>query len=515
MILKVKPLSIEAGQKRIIILNKEDAKELGVHLLDRVEITYHHKTSPAIFDISNTISRGEVGVYQEVQEYFRISEGDMLQITPGPEPDSIKNIKKRFQGRLLNPEEITSIIKDVVEHRLSEVELTAFISSLSFQAPSTEEIVALSKAMCFTGETFKLNKKIIADKHSLGGVPGDKTTLLVVPIIAAAGLTIPKTSSRAITSPAGTADRVECLCPVNLSIKEIKRVIAKTNACLAWGGAVNLAPADDLFIQIERPLGTDPLLLPSIMSKKKAAGVTHLVIDIPTGRGTKIKTIGAAQAMAGEFIKLGNLLGIKVECGLTFGEQPVGYALGPALEAREALQAFITKRGPTDLIEKSTQLAGILMEMTGIKNGKKNALEILQSGKAEQKLREIIAAQGGNKTIQPKDIPIGKYKAAVRSNFSGTVMWISNQHLVSICQAAGTPNDKGAGILLKKKIKDTVKKGEVLFEIYAEKNHKLEAAITLAKGVQSFGIAKGIEEMMFISKVAEINNSKKWVSVER
>ena len=285
----------------------------------------------------------------------------------------------------------------------------------------------------------------ILDKHSVGGIPGDKTSMLVVPIVAAAGFTIPKTSSRAITSPAGTADRVETLCPVNLSIDEIKDVVAKTNGCLVWGGALELAPADDLFIQVEYPLGIDPMLLPSILSKKKAIGATHVAIDIPTGMGAKIKTRTEAYTLASDFVDLGKRLGLNIQCALTFGDQPLGCGIGPALEAREALTTLMGG-GPPDLRDKAVSLAGMLFEMVGVENGRAKAEEMLDSGKAEAKMREIIAAQGGNPTVKPDDLPVGTEMAEVRSEHAGKVIWLSTEDIVRIAREAGAPKEKGAGI---------------------------------------------------------------------
>ena len=141
-------------------------------------------------------------------------------------------------GNVYARQDIVAIVKDVVERHLSTVEIAAFLTALSIHGLSTGETEALSRAMISTGKTIDFGTGPILDKHSVGGIPGDKTSMLVVPIVAAAGFTIPKTSSRAITSPAGTADRVETLCPVNLSIKEIKEVVKKTNGCLVWGGSL-------------------------------------------------------------------------------------------------------------------------------------------------------------------------------------------------------------------------------------------------------------------------------------
>jgi thymidine phosphorylase/intein/homing endonuclease len=348
--------------------------------------------------------------------------------------------------------------------------------------------------------------------NSIGGIPGDKTSLILVPIIASLGLTIPKTSSRAITSAGGTADKAECLMPVDLDLDEMKRVVEKTNGCIVWGGNLHLAPADDIFIRIEYPLSIDPLLLPSIMSKKKAVGSTHLVVDIPTGRGTKVKTIGEANFLARDFIQLGKKLGIKVNCAITYGEQPIGYNIGPSLEAREALEVVSGKK-IYDLIDKVTNIAGILLEMVGKKNGKDLALNVLNSGKAKRKLMEIISEQGGNDKIKPEDIPIGNKTYDIISPKNGYVLWINNFDLVEVARAAGAPKDKGAGIRLYKKLNDNVRKGEKILTIFSEKGEKLERAIKLFEDLNAIGIGEKIE--MLIHKVEEIRETKKSFILER
>ncbi|MBN2330745.1 MAG: hypothetical protein JXC85_02920 [Candidatus Aenigmarchaeota archaeon] len=349
--------------------------------------------------------------------------------------------------------------------------------------------------------------------NSIGGVPGDETSMVLVPIIAAAGLTIPKTSSRAITSPAGTADRFECLAPVELELDEIKKVVHKTNGCLVWGGSVDLAPADDLFIKIEYPLSIDPLLLPSVMSKKKAVGAKYLVIDIPTGEEAKVKTTKEAESLAERFIELGKMLKINTVGASTFGEQPIGFAIGPALEAREALCTLMNGKGPGDLVDKVTHLAGILLDFKLGRGGNKEAMRLLRSGKAYKKLKEIIAAQGGDPGIKPDDLPIGSKNVDVKSTVNGTVGWINNSALVEIARASGTPKDKGAGILLHKKMGDRVKKGDILFEVYADKGYKLERAMRLTKDLKILGIGERFQ--MLIEKIPKKVEHPKYFILER
>ncbi|WP_455278414.1 thymidine phosphorylase [[Eubacterium] cellulosolvens] len=358
MRLRARLLDIQAGGRSIVLLDDETAKFLGVHSSDRVKIKCENKSLVAIVNTTSDFPRDYIGLFAEISAKLKIKNGEVLEVQPAERPEGINYVKAKINGERLRENEVRMIVNDVVERHLSDIEIASFVTALHIHGISIDETEALTTAMVETGSTLNFDKKPILDKHSIGGIPGDKTTILVVPIVASAGYVIPKTSSRAITSPAGTADRVEALCPVNLAVEEIREVVNKTNGCMVWGGAVELAPADDIFIQVEYPLSIDPLLLPSIMSKKKAIGATNLVLDIPTGRGAKIKTIGKAQALAYDFIDLGKRLGINVQCAVTFGEQPLGYAIGPALEAREAISAIMGK-GPADLLEKAKNIAGI------------------------------------------------------------------------------------------------------------------------------------------------------------
>ncbi len=514
MQLKARFLDIRAGGRNIAILDDDTASSLGIHSSDRVKITSKNRSLIAIVNTASEFPLSSVGLYEEASSRLRIEEGDPVEVNPVAVPESLHYVQAKIRGERLRKNEIDTIVKDTVAHHLSDVELAAFVTALDIHGLSMDEIEGLSKAMVKTGSTLKLGKKPVLDKHSIGGVPGDKTTILIVPIIAAAGFTIPKTSSRAVTSAAGTADRVENLCPVNLSIEEIKDVVKKTNGCMVWGGALELAPADDIFIQIEYPLAIDPLLLPSIISKKKAIGATHLIIDIPTGRGAKIKTISEAQALANDFIDLGKRLGIMVQCAVTFGEQPVGHAIGPALEAREALSA-IMGNCPLDLKEKATSLAGMLLEMVGVKNGKQKAENLLKSQKAEIKMREIIAAQGGNPKITPEDIKIGPKKTQITADVDGGVLWINNGDIARVAREAGAPKEKAAGVLLKAKVGENVKKDDVLFEIYAERSTRLETALKLAEALKPIGLSRKPEERMIMERIPAQTEPKKLFVLER
>lgn len=444
--MKFKAKTFDVAEGRLeVILNHEDAKDLGLHPNDRVNLFAKHRGAAAIVNTTKTfVGKGEIGVNREVKKACKLKNGDAVSLTPAERPNSIGYIRKKMRGIALSESEYDTIIKDVIANNLSEIELTAFVSALYINKMSMGETVFLTKKMAENGEMLKLKREPIFDKHSIGGVPGNKITLLVVPIVAAAGLTIPKTSSRAITSACGTADIMEVLAPVTFNASEIEEIVNKTNGIIAWGGGVNLAPADDIFIRVEYPLGVDPLAVASVMAKKYAVGANFVVIDIPMGEGTKVTNMGEAKRLARDFVELGERIGISVECAITYGDKPVGRAVGPALEAQEALKA-LEAEGPSSLVEKSTDIAGIILEAGGAAKkgeGKQAALKILNSGKALAKMKEIIAAQGGDPQVTSENVPVGKYRKKVFSAKGGYVTHIVNTTIVQIARSAGAPKDK-------------------------------------------------------------------------
>jgi AMP phosphorylase len=250
------------------------------------------------------------------------------------------------------------------------------------------------------------------------------------------------------------------------------------------------------------------------MSKKKAVNAKYVVIDIPTGRESKVSTNEEFEILAGKFIDLGKKLGMKINCVSTLGEQPIGHAVGPLLEAREALQTIMNpQKGARDLLDKATTLAGVLLEFSGVKDGKREALRIVSSGKAYKKLREIIKAQGGNPDIKPKDLVPGTKAAEFKSVCSGNVLWISNKAVDMIARDAGAPKDKEAGILIRKKLGDKVKKGDVLFEIYANKSNKFSRALRVAEEIDIMKIGK--ERKMELEKLPARKEEEKYFILER
>jgi len=484
MKLVVKDMDIATGGPRIVTLNYQDAKLYDLHHNDRILITFGNKKTMAIVDIgesSKAVPPGKIGMFEEVLYDLQVRGGNIVAIALAEKPESVRYIKQKLDGKQLTCHEICVIVQDIIEGRLSDIELTYYVAANYAFGMSDKEIVALTEAMIATGRKLPKLAKIVVDKHCIGGVPGNRTSLGVVPILAAAGLTVPKTSSRSITSPAGTADSMEVLANVSFGRTKLISLLKKTHACMVWGGAVDLAPADDTIINVEHPLSIDAegQLLASIMAKKGSVGATHILIDIPVGPGTKVETMEHAQHLKKKFEELGHFLNMHVKIVVTNGREPIGNGIGPALEARDVM--WILKNHPNqplDLRRKIIQMAGMLLEMTGkAKPGQGNVVaeDLVHTGKAYEKMWEIIKAQGA-KIKQLDDIRFGRYTWDYCAPKSGRVREIQNASVAKIARVAGCPQDKGAGLYLYKHCGDAVQKGEKIFTLYAQTKEKREYA---------------------------------------
>lgn len=472
-----------------VYLNVKDAEDMGMHPLDRVTLVEpvdNHRVTAVLNTTNTLVQPGTVGVTEEVSELLVLSrDGVTVELHPAPRPKSVELIRKKMDGLVLEPEEIRTIIHDIAAGNLSDIELTAYAVGVYVHDLNLKEIVAMINAMVEGGEFIAFDKGPVLDIHSIGGVPGNKYAPLVVSIIAANGLIIPKTSSRAISSACGTADFMEVLCPVEHGADDIKRIAETAGGTMCWGGGVRLAPADDAIIRVEYPLSMDPhgQLIASVLAKKKAVGAQIVVIEIPTGAGAKVETDEKARRLARDFIAVGEAIGIQIRVAITFGAQPIGYAIGPAVEAREALAALEGTKRPGSLVEKACELAGLLLELAGRASkgdGYDLAKETLESGAAHKKFMQIIELQGGDPNIRSGDIRVGPHEVVVTAPQQGYVESIDNKALVKIARAAGAPRDKGAGILLHAKLGHRVEKGKPLYTIYAEHDHKLQEAARLA-----------------------------------
>jgi len=493
MELKTRVLDLRIDGEKAI-LSEEAARSMGVCHGNRIRVS-GKKTSATTFIAitSEIVGSDEVGLVLDFAEKIGVSEGDVVELSPTGRPDSAEYVRKKIYGEKLSRDEMHELVKDIAGHNLSNYELSALVTAVSIRDMSIDEVQWMTEAMVEFGESLEFSEYPVLDKHSIGGVPGNKITLLIVPIVASAGLLIPKTSSRAITGAAGTADIMEVFAPVKFSATDIYQMTKEVGGVIVWGGATHIAPADDEIIRAEYPLALDPvsILIASVLAKKKAIGADSVVIDIPVGDGTKISGRKEGSKLARDFIELGERLDMDVECAITYGGSPIGRAVGPALEAREALKALQGEEAPKSLIEKSCSLSGILFEMAGYtsrEEGADKARELLKSGKPLEKFREIIEVQGGDPEVKPGDIEVGSHREELTSPSEGYVTSVDNKAIVEIARALGAPGDKKAGLEICKKGGDEVCKGETLIRMYAEEKWKLNEGIKQAKKSFPLGI---------------------------
>ena len=484
--LRARNIGIDTYRENIVYMRADChiCKSEGFTALTRVVVHYDGRSIVATLNVvhSELLLHGDAGLSMEAMKRLEVKEGDCLSFSHLKHISSLGQVRAKMYHKELTEEAFNAIITDIVAGRYSNIELAAFISACSGNNLSLNEIIGLTKAMINTGQKIKWDNTMVFDKHCVGGLPGNRTTPIVVSIVAAAGLIIPKTSSRAITSPAGTADTMETMAPVNLGLAEIKQVVEKDNGCIVWGGAVKLSPADDILISVEKSLDVDSegQMIASVLSKKVAAGATHVVIDIPVGETAKVRSGKAAKMLKAYFEAVGKVIGLQVKVILTDGSQPVGKGIGPSLEAMDVLSVLRNeKNAPQDLKERAIVLAGTLLELSGTfaaGTGNEAAKEILETGKAGAKFLAICESQGGFR--EPR---FAKYSHDVLSEKEGVIKNIDNRGLARVAKLAGAPKLPSAGILFLSPLRKKVSKGEVLYTIYAEAKGELEYAINYMK----------------------------------
>ena len=427
---------------------------------------------------SELLSTDEAGLSESAWELLGAREGDRVSLSH-PEPlESLSHVRAKVYGKRLDDSAVDAVIRDVAARRYSDIHLSAFIAACAGDHLDASETIAITRAMVRTGESIAWSRGPIFDKHSVGGLPGNRTTPIVVAIAASAGLTIPKTSSRSITSPAGTADTMETLAPVDLDIPAMRRVVEREGGCVVWGGAMRLSPADDILIRVERPLDIDSegQMVASILSKKAAAGSTHVVIDLPVGATAKVRDPAAARSLSAMLARVGAAVGLAVHVVVTDGAQPVGRGIGPALEARDVLAVLDgSSDAPLDLRERSVQLAGALLEMAGkaaAGHGGVLAGAILEDGRAWRKFQAICDAQGGMR-IPPKSA----HTETITAARDGVVVGIDNRRLARVAKLAGAPVARAAGLDLHANVGSRVVREQPLFTVHAEAAGELAYAL--------------------------------------
>jgi thymidine phosphorylase len=481
--LRIKRMGIDTYQEPVIYMRQdcEVCRSEGFEAQSRVEIRRDGRPIVATLNVvtSDLLAPEEAGLSESAWRLLGAVAGDSISVRHPPPLESLGYVRAKVHGKRLDAASITAIVRDIAAGRYADVELAAFLTAgAGAGGLDLEESVALTRAMIDVGRRIDWGQRPIADKHSVGGIPGNRTSLIIVPIVAACGLIMPKTSSRAITSPAGTADTMETLAPVTLDIATMRKVVAKEGGCLVWGGAVLLSPADDVLIRVSRPLDLDGegQLVASILSKKAAAGSTHVVVDLPVGPTAKVRTAEEAYALSEHLTFVGRAVGLEVRVVITDGSQPVGRGLGPALEARDAVAVLRRDPGaPSFLRERALGLAGYVLELAGKSSpglGYGEARAVLDDGRAWRKFEAICEAQGGM-----REPPRSSHTAVVTSRRAGRVAEIDNRRLARIAKLSGAPQAPAAGIELHTSLGAQVERGHPVLTIHAETPGELAYAL--------------------------------------
>jgi len=485
-VLQMRRLGIDTYQELVVYMRSDNhiCKSEGFEAQSRVEVWRGDRHIIATLNVVHykMVALNEVGMSEAAWRALGGEDGEEVHVMHPAPNQSFSGVRAKIYGRPMSADGIAAIVQDITDGRYSDIEMATLISACSGNRMDVAETIALTSAMVNVGQRLHWDVHPVVDKHCVGGLPGNRTTLLVVPIVAACGVVIPKTSSRAITSPAGTADTMETLAPVDLDIGKMRQVIEREGGCIAWGGAVNLSPADDMLVRVERPLGldSDGLMVASVLSKKIAAGSSHVIIDIPVGRTAKVRSQEAAAAIAGRLTVVGAELGITVKALITDGTQPIGRGIGPALEAKDVLAVLQNQQdAPDDLRQRALLLAGHVLELGGkapTGSGHSLARRVLESGAAWHKFEAICNAQGGIRVP-----PTAAYTHVMKSLHRGRVVAVDNNRLASVAKLAGAPRSKAAGVTFHAPLGSALEIGQPFLTIHAESPGELAYARSYAQ----------------------------------
>jgi thymidine phosphorylase len=496
--LKVRRLPLNTLRENIVVLSRDCRVLKPERFAGSRKLTLRSGTTTLIagLDIAEPgalLADDEVGLTEPAFRRLGLKEGDSVELAPARSPASLDAVRAKIGGQILSAEQMTSVVRDISGHLYSDMEIAAFlIACANFLTP--EELADMTEAMTASGATLRWPSQLIVDKHCIGGIPGNRTSMILTPILVAHGLTVPKTSSRAITSPAGTADTMAQLAQVDLTADQMRAAVETAGGCIVWGGHVNLSPADDILISVERPLGVDTpeQMVASILSKKIAAGSTHLLIDIPIGPTAKVRSLDQGHRLRKLFQYVGGRFGLNVEVTMTDGSRPIGRGIGPELEVRDVLAVLDRARdAPSDLRDKAIRLAGQALEFDpGLRGGEgeARARELLDSGAARAALDRMIEAQGPASA----DRIVGPLVHEIVAPCRGAVRAIDCASISRVARLAGAPSDPGAGVALLKQVGDQVRKGEPLCRIHACEATDLGFAVEWAGETAGFTIGDAV-----------------------
>ncbi len=502
--LTLRRVGIDTYHENVAYLHRdcEIYRAEGFQALSKVEVRANGTcilASLNVVDDSAIVDCQQLGLSEDAFRQLGVDDGHGVTVSQAEPPRSIPSLHRKIAGERLDSADFAGIIEDIAAHRYSKIELTAFVVACNQGELDREEVFYLTDAMSQVGRRLDWHEYPVVDKHCIGGIPGNRTSMLVVPIVAAHNMLCPKTSSRAITSPAGTADTMEVLAAVEMPFERLTEIVHRHRGCLTWGGTSDLSPADDVLISVERPLSIDSpgQMVASILSKKVSAGSSHLLLDIPIGPSAKVRSMPEAQRLRKLFEFVARRMGLVIDVVITDGRQPVGRGIGPMLEARDVMRVLENHpEAPADLRQKALRLAGRMLEFDpDVRGGDGFAIarDILDSGRALEKMQAIIEAQG-RRDFDPHAPALSPLSFEVNAPASGMVVDIDNQQLARIARLAGAPKAPGAGVDLLVKLGDTVAGGDPLYRVYAA--YPTEMAFAREASARHSGYSIGAAEQL-------------------
>lgn len=482
---KIQAINVSNGEGIIAIFNRGQANQYGITEKDKVALI--RKGEEYIVDVAlsdDLLEPGIIGASKELLNEYPISDGDSVLVSfTQHNPLSLQAIRKKLLGEKISAEEIDAIVEDIQNNKLSDLILAYYTATSFFYKSDPDELAYTTKATANTWDMYRF-PWIVASKYSIGGVPGNETTMVIVPLLASMGITIPKSFSKSITSPAATWECVEVLMETSFKKNEILRIVDKLGCCLVWNGNLNLAPANDRIIEVSAPLGMEPFarMISSIMAKNYAMGITHCLIDIPVWPTAKVTNEVDAERVAKHFKYVGEKLGITTEVAITEAKEPIWSGIGAVMQAREVLRILQQHPKRSEALQKkSLELSAKLALLAGHGKNYKEILEkatkTLESGEAWKKMQEIMKTQNGkNPNITSEELELAELQVEILSELEGNITDIDMKYLNTIARTLGAPGDPQAGLELKVRIWSFIKKGEPLFTLYSNSHSKMKIA---------------------------------------
>ena len=468
----LKHIPIRSFNENIAYINKDCSiyKVDNIKTLTRVEIHGGKKPVFAFLQVvenSKIIRPDELGLNSEAFEQIELSEGSKITLTLTPSAQSLQAVKRKIAGNILSSKDYCLIADDIANNRYSNMDIASFLVAMgSFVTPS--EVLDLTQALRGDKNLDWGGEEIVCDYHCMDDIPANKVDLIITALVSAYGLPMPKLVLPSLNSTIGVLDAMKGLANVEVDARSLKKQVLERRGAVASLENIDICAADKIICGVERQNGLSTLerAVASMLANKLAAGITHLLVDIPVGIRSKIKTSQEAMRLRKLIEYVGDMLGLNVDVAITDGSEPIGSGIGAALEARDVMNVLKNKEeAPDDLREKSLFMAGRILEFDPKLRGGQGFLvakELLKSGKAFDCFQMIVKTQGKKEPAQ-----LGHLTRDIVADKSGSIVRINTALINRIAILAGAGQYAGAGIDIFRKSGESVTAGDILYRIYS------------------------------------------------